>query len=136
MYSTEDMQVGPEPGTSPFTGIVVHLTPTIRFHAPYADWRDGVVGREDRDGGPFSPHVPIPFVGLKSGATHHVGERRRVQVRLHALPECMHVLARHAQFTRARRAVGSPLVMPRRKSTRVAGRCRVFANAVPVSRVS
>jgi hypothetical protein len=47
----------------------------------------------------FFPRVLIEFVGLKGGATHHVGRRRRVQVRLHAMPECMQLLARHSQFT-------------------------------------
>jgi hypothetical protein len=42
----------------------------------------------------FFPGVLIQFVGFKGGAPHHVGRRRRVEVRLHAVPECMHLLAR------------------------------------------
>ena len=37
--------------------------------------------------------------------------------------------------SRAKRAVGSPLAIPRSNSTKVAGRCRVFAKAVPVRSV-
>jgi hypothetical protein len=42
---------------------------------------------------------------------------------------------RDSPSSRARRAVGSPLAMPRSRSTIVAGRCRVFAKTVPVKRV-
>jgi hypothetical protein len=38
--------------------------------------------------------------------------------------------------SRAKRAVESPFAIPRRRSTSVAGRWRVFSNAVAVSRVS
>jgi hypothetical protein len=48
---------------------------------------------------PFSPRVLVQFVGLKGGATPHVGGRRRVQVRRHATAECLHLRARQAQFT-------------------------------------
>jgi hypothetical protein len=36
---------------------------------------------------------------------------------------------------RAKRAVGSPLAIPRSNNMRVAGRCRVFAKTVPVHTV-
>jgi hypothetical protein len=43
---------------------------------------------------------------------------------------------RDSPSSRARRAVGSPWASPRRRSTRGAGRGRVLAKTVPVSRVS
>jgi hypothetical protein len=43
---------------------------------------------------------------------------------------------RDSPSSRARSAVGSPLAIPRNRSTRVAGRCRVLAKTVPVRSVS
>jgi hypothetical protein len=34
MHPTEGAQVGPEPGTGPFTGVAVHLTPAIGIIIP------------------------------------------------------------------------------------------------------
>jgi hypothetical protein len=42
---------------------------------------------------------------------------------------------RDTRNSRARRAVGSPLAIPRRSRTSVAGRGRVFAKTVPVNNV-
>jgi hypothetical protein len=59
-----------------------------------------VAAREGRDGACFFPPAfCIDLVGLTGDAPHHVGGRRRVQVRLHAMPDGMHLLAGYPQFT-------------------------------------
>jgi hypothetical protein len=47
----------------------------------------------------FFPRVLVEFIRLKGGATHHVGGRRRIQVRLDAVSQCMQLLTQHPQFT-------------------------------------
>jgi hypothetical protein len=51
----------------------------------------------------FFPRVLVAFVGLKGRLTHGGRGHRRMQVRLHAVSQGVHLLARHPQFTRKTR---------------------------------
>jgi hypothetical protein len=58
-----------------------------------ADWRVGVAGRADRDGGCFFPPRFGQLVCLKGGAHHHIGGGGGVQPGLDALSEGMELCA-------------------------------------------
>jgi hypothetical protein len=78
--------------------------------------------------------VLVQLVGLTRRAGHHSGWCGVVRVRLHALAQRVQCV-RDIPNSRAKRAVGSPFAIPRRRSTRVAGRWRVFAKTVLVRSV-
>jgi hypothetical protein len=50
-------------------------------------------------GGLLFPRVLVSLVGLNGGTAPHIGGCRRVQVRLHAVSPCVHLLTRLPQFT-------------------------------------
>jgi hypothetical protein len=102
---------------------------------PWRLWprrRGGSAG--SRWGGLVFPRVLVQRIRLEGGASHPRcrgvacswawRRGRRVGSGCRARPN-----------SRAKRAVGAPLASPRRSNPSVAGRCRVFAKTVPVSRV-
>ena len=73
MHPTEGTQVGPEPGTSLFTGVAVHLTPAIVIIIPRPFVHavtDGVIAR-------MAAPIALPLVGVELGAAgrHVVRDR-------------------------------------------------------------
>jgi hypothetical protein len=82
----------------------------------------------------FCPRVVVQRVRLQSGAGHHRGRRALVQIGWEALPQGMELFARDPHCPREA-CRGLALAIPRSHSTKVAGRCRVFAKTVPVSKV-
>jgi hypothetical protein len=67
-------------------------------------------------GGLCFPRAVVQLVRLKGGASHHVSRGGLVQVGLEALPQGM-LLCACPPNSRPRRAVGSPLAIPRRNRT-------------------
>ena len=101
-----------------------------------ADWPAAGAGQREPDGACFFS----PACGSNAAASKAVPgitpvgavAFRLACIRCRSGCRCL----RERPNSRARRAVGSPLANPRRHRTQVAGRCRVFAKTVPVSRVS
>ena len=63
MHPTEGAQVGPEPGTGPFTGVAVHLTPAIVIIIPRPFVHavtDGAMAR-------MAAPIALPLIGVERG---------------------------------------------------------------------
>jgi hypothetical protein len=99
-------------------------------------WRAAEADQRDRDAGcVFAPALWSSSSASKAGPV--IMAVGAVTFRL-AWRRCRRGCRclRESPNARARRAIGSPVAIPRSHSPKVDGRCRVFAQTVPVSRVS
>src|SRR5215510_15903174 len=73
MHPTEVTQVGPQPGTSPFRGVTVHLTPAVAVIIPRPFVHAVTDGAMVRMAAP----IALPLVGVELGAAgrHVVRDR-------------------------------------------------------------